>query len=45
VGNVIGSARVSTIDHNLDCQLDAFRKADAARISTDKLSGSTTARP
>jgi DNA invertase Pin-like site-specific DNA recombinase len=45
VGNVIGYARVSTIDQNLDSQLDALRNAGAARIFTDKLLGSTTARP
>ena len=45
MGNVIGYARVSTIDQNLDSQLDALQKAGAARVFTDKLSGSTTARP
>lgn len=45
VGNVIGYARVSTVDRNVDSQLDALRKEGAVRIFTDKLSGSTTARP
>ena len=45
MGNVIGYARVSTVDQNLDSQLDALRKAGAARIFTYKLFGSTTARP
>lgn len=45
MGNVIGYARVSTVDQNLDSQLDALRRAGAARVFTDKLSGSTTARP
>lgn len=45
MGNVIGYARVSTVDQHLDSQLDALRKAGAARVFTDRLSGSTTARP
>jgi len=42
---LIGYARVSTADQNLDLQTDALTQAGAERIFTDHVSGSKTARP
>lgn len=42
---VIGYARVSTQDQNLDRQLDALNKAGCERIFNEKMTGTHSARP
>ena len=42
---LIGYARVSTQDQNLDLQTEALTKAGCKRISNDKISGSAAVRP
>jgi len=41
----IGYARVSTLDQNLDLQLQALRKAGCKKIFREKLSGASRQRP
>ena len=42
---IIGYARISTTDQNLDAQLDALSAAGAERVFADTISGSTRKRP
>ena len=42
---LVGYARVSSIDQNLDVQIDELKKAGCDRIFTDKISGSRNSRP
>jgi DNA invertase Pin-like site-specific DNA recombinase len=42
---LIGYARVSTRDQNLDLQIEALTKAECQKIFDDKISGSRAERP
>ena len=42
---IIGYARVSTTDQNLDAQLDALSEAGAGRVFSEMISGATVKRP
>ncbi len=41
----IGYARVSTLEQNLDLQIDALQRAGCEKIITDEISGSVAERP
>jgi DNA invertase Pin-like site-specific DNA recombinase len=42
---LIGYARVSTQDQNLDMQIEALTKAGCKKVFEDKISGSRAERP
>ncbi|MEX3505761.1 recombinase family protein [Corynebacterium sp. LK2510] len=45
VGQKVGYARVSSLEQNLDRQLDQLRAAGASQIYKEKIGGSTRHRP
>lgn len=45
MNKVFGYARVSTLDHNLDTQLDALQRVGCDEIFQDKRTGMSTSRP
>ena len=45
MNKVFGYARVSTLDQNLDTQLDALQRAGCDEIVQDKITGLSTSRP
>jgi len=45
MNKVFGYARVSTIDQNLDTQLEALQRAGCDEIFQDKITGMSTSRP
>ena len=45
MNKVFGYARVSTLDQNLDTQLDALQRAGCDEIVQDKITGMSTSRP
>jgi DNA invertase Pin-like site-specific DNA recombinase len=45
MNKTLGYARVSTLDQNLDTQLDALQRAGCDEIFQDKITGMSTSRP
>jgi len=45
MGKLYGYARASTLEQNIDLQVDALREAGAARVFTDHASGAGSNRP
>lgn len=45
VGDLLGYARISTVDHRLDMQLDDLKTAGCKRVWSDTASASLTERP
>jgi len=41
----IGYARVSTLEQNLDLQIDALKAAGCEKVITDRITGSASDRP